>query len=166
MLQERIAAHYMQLGWESVPGTTVGEGPTAFRPDVLLHKGGRMMAVKADEGRLGTYAIGVFGAQCRRAKMRGLVVCESAPEVIEACETAGLDFADLEEVGRPIVLKKVLAPPPEPVVAAQPVALGPVEEPTMEFEEIRRVPMWRWAIVAAIWAAAITVSVYWLTLVT
>jgi hypothetical protein len=158
---ERVLAHYSVLGWSLAEETTVGGPGVAFHPDLVLKKGEKLLAVRISEDPLGTYHVGLFGAQCRRAKVKGLIVCEDSPEVLEACENAQLDFLPLETLGAPIVVPttkpRPIAPIPEPV------------RPLAEFEEFSqpttRTPWWRWAIVAVIWIAAIAASAYWLTLI-
>lgn len=160
VLQERVFAHFSALGWTLADETTVGEGPTAFHPDLVLEHGIERMAVRISEERLGTYQIGLFGAQCRRAKTAGLVVCESSPEVLEACEAARLEFVSAENVGEPIVV---------PITTPRAIRAEAVEEAPVAFEQFAptssKTPWWRWVLVAAIWVAAIVTTAYWLTLV-
>lgn len=160
VLQERVFAHFSALGWTLAEETTVGAPGVAFHPDLVLEKNGKRMAVRISDETLGTYQVGLFGAQCRRAKIKGLVVCESSPEVLEACENAKVDFLAAENIGEPIVV---------PVAKPRPLTPPPAVERPVEFEAVAPehvgTPAWRWAIVAMIWAAALIALVYWLTLV-
>ncbi len=160
MLPERVLAHFSVLGWTLADETTVGEAGTAFHPDLVLEKDGKRMAVRISDEPLGAFQIGLFGAQCKRANVKGLVVCESSPEVLEACENARVDFVPAEDVGEPIVV---------PVAKPRPLVTIPLEEREIEFEPLAptvgETPAWRWIAVALVWIAAIIATTYWLSLV-
>lgn len=155
-----MLAHFSTLGWTLAEETTVGAAGTAFHPDLLLEKDGKRLAVRISEEPLGSFQIGLFGAQCKRAKVKGLVVCESGPDVLEACENARLDFVPSETVGEPIVV---------PIAKPRPPVTMPLQRPEPEVEPLapvaRPTPLWRWIVVAVIWVAAVIATAYWLTLV-
>lgn len=159
MVLERARAHFEAQGWTVEAGRLLGSGPLEVHPDLLLTKDGRAKAVKLDDEPTGAFPIGNFAARCKRLRIAPVIVCPNTPEVLEACDAAGAEFVDADTLGAAVIMRK--AAPAVIIRAASPVpssvSIAPVRRPveTPPIVASARIPWWRWAIVAVIWAAAL-----------
>jgi hypothetical protein len=159
----RVANHFNQAGWTVESEAVLESADGAFKPDLVITKGHVRKAVLVrSEEPPGPYEIAKFGARCRQAKVKGLIVAPDDPSVEELYVQASLEFVPGESIGEVIVVGKAPSPRPLPIDVARPTEapvpadLGPVARLPLH----RPSPWWRWAIVALIWLAALAAIAY------
>jgi hypothetical protein len=159
----RVANHFNQAGWTVESEATLPSPEGAFKPDLLISKGHVRKAVLVrSEEPPGPYEIAKFGARCKQAKVRGLVVAPDDASVYDLYEQANLEFVPGEAIGDVIVVGKAPAPPPLPLGVARPTeAPAPVDlGPVARLPRHPPIPWWRWAIVVLVWLVAIALVAY------
>jgi hypothetical protein len=154
VLHQRAVRHYEGLGWTIEPDAVLAIGSETFRPDLLVAKAGKRRAVRISDDPVGIYEIGALAARSKRAGVMATVICPGTPEVLEACEEFRVEHLSPDGLGEGIVVRapvRAVATVPAPVVSLTPAAARAVVV-------VGEIPRWRWAIVAAVWSAALCVS--------
>lgn len=165
MVLAGVIAHYRKAGWTVLERPTVGQEAPFFRPDLVLQRKGQTRAVLVREEPPGPLELGTFAAHCKRHDIPGLVICPVEEAVQAACDLHGLDALDVDQfyvaaqapaimASPPLAAPTAPAPPPRPPGPAVATTLG----------TRATIPWWRWAIVGAIWAAALLAVGRWYAL--
>lgn len=162
MVLAAVAAHFRRAGWTVLERPVLATEPPPFRPDLVLERRGFRAAVLIREEPPGPFEVANFARQCKRHGLDGTIISPRDEPVLQAAELHGLSVLDVEDFYAPA-----------PALVTPPMA-GPTaaSAPEMVFQELEvpatkvpRVRWWRWAVVAAIWVAAITAVLQWIRLV-
>ncbi len=158
MFLRRVAHHFHEAGWsvDLEPRTP----PSADPVDLVVSRRGATKAVLVREEPPGPFEVARFGAACKKMGVPGILVCPDDAAVVEFCEQAGLEFLPGEGIGEVPVIGAA-PPPPPPTFPERETVTAPtlVGAPTKAVQG-PGIPWWRWAIVAAIWTAALALLVY------